>query len=350
VVGYFGGTVLLWDTAARPELPIFTGHTESLSSVSFSADDRTVLTSSPGDHTARLWDATSGQEVRQFHSPNDSSVNSAAFSPDGKYLLTGDGHGDKAAHTWDLRTGTMLQTFQHDGNVNQAVYSPDGQTVLTASLDKTARLWNAATGQLLHTLHGDMVYSVAYAPDGKTVLTGGRDMIGHLWDAQTGTEIRRFVGHTQSIEHILYSPDGQWVLTGSDDGTARLWDLQTGAQLGVFAAHGNHAAFSPDGTRILTSGGDQVARLWDITGAPTSPGWGRELRSLAGHTGGVEAVAFSHDGKLILTGSDDKTARLWHVDYHDTIRDLCRRLIRDLTEDERIEYNISDTTPTCPGP
>jgi WD40 repeat protein len=222
--------------------------------------------------------------------------------------------------------------------------------VLTASLDKTARLWNAATGQLLHTLHGDMVYSVAYAPDGKTVLTGGRDMIGHLWDAQTGTEIRRFVGHTQSIEHILYSPDGQWVLTGSDDGTARLWDLQTGAQLGVFAAHGNHAAFSPDGTRILTSGGDQVARLWDITGAPTSPGWGRELRSLAGHTGGVEAVAFSHDGKLILTGSDDKTARLWHVDYHDTIRDLCRRLIRDLTEDERIEYNISDTTPTCPGP
>ena len=119
---------------------------------------------------SRPYGAALGRDQRtrdaQFHGPNDSRVNSAAFSAGSEILASGHGRGDKRARTWDLGTGTVLQTFQHEANVIQAVYSPDGQTVLTASLDKTARLWNAATGQL-HTLQGDIVDSVAYAPDGK---------------------------------------------------------------------------------------------------------------------------------------------------------------------------------------
>jgi WD40 repeat protein len=81
--------------------------------------------------------------------------------------------------------------------------------------------------------------------------------------------------------------------------------------------------------------------LWDVQ-------TGQELRRFAGHTAGVEDAVFSPDGKYILTGSDDKTARLWDVDYHTTMQYLCSRLLRDLTPDERAQYGITDTTPTCP--
>jgi WD40 repeat protein len=63
----------------------------------------------------------------------------------------------------------------------------------------------------------------------------------------------------------------------------------------------------------------------------------------------VDAVKFSPDGKYALTGSTDGTIRLWVVDYHKMVNDLCSRLLRDLTADERAEYNITDMTPTCPG-
>jgi WD40 repeat protein len=72
------------------------------------------------------------------------------------------------------------------------------------------------------------------------------------------------------------------------------------------------------------------------------------LRRFAGHTAGVEDAVFSPDGKYILTGSDDKTARLWDVDYHTTLQYLCSRLLRNFTPDERAQYGITDTTPTCP--
>ena len=51
---------------------------------------------------------------------------------------------------------------------------------------------------------------------------------------------------------------------------------------------------------------------------------------------------------MIATVSDDGTARLWDVDYHDTIRYLCSRLLRDFTDDERAQYGITDKEPTCP--
>jgi WD40 repeat protein len=63
----------------------------------------------------------------------------------------------------------------------------------------------------------------------------------------------------------------------------------------------------------------------------------------------VWGAPFSPDGKTIVTGSADGTVRLWYADLNDTIDDLCRRLPRDLTEEEREQYGITGGEPTCPN-
>ena len=354
------GTVLLWDLAGHADPPILGGEVPAAPgrvwSASFSADDRTVLTSNDSEGKAQLWDATTGRPLQPlFFGANNSTVNYAAFSPDGKYVLLADGRPDAHAHLFDITTGTEVRSFLNpSGILFEAVFSPDGRQVLTAGFDSRylARLWDTATARpvLTFTGHTSWLLSTAYAPDGQTVLTGSADGTARLWDVRTGQERQRFTANAGGIVAVAYTPDGKRVLTADDNG-ARLWDLQTGASLGIFANHQGEVkalAVAPDGNSVLSGNEDGVAYLWDIRGAPDAPNWGGELRRFTGHAAGVVSVAFSHDGKYLLTGSSDGTARIWHTDYHDTVRYLCGRLARDLTPAERAQYNIASPAPTCP--
>ena len=104
---------------------------------------------------------------------------------------------------------------------------PDGTHVLTASYDKTARLWDARTGALLHTLsgHTDRMNSAAFSPDGSRVVTASFDNTARLWDARTGAALATLSGHRAELFSALFSPDGNRVVTASDDKTAGIWQL-----------------------------------------------------------------------------------------------------------------------------
>ncbi len=236
------------------------------------------------------------------------AVNCVAFSPDGKTVLTGSD--DKTARLWNAATGKPIgPPLAHQDAVNCVAFSPDGKTVLTGGADKTARLWNSATGKPIGSplAHQGAVESVAFSPDGKTVLTGSDERTARLWDAATGKPIGSPLAHQDWVSAVAFSPGGKAVLTGSHDSTARLWDAATGEPIAPPLAHQSivwAVAFSPDGKTVLTGSDDKTARLWDAaTGKPIGP-------PLA-HQEVVWAVAFSPDGKTALTGSGDKTARLW---------------------------------------
>jgi tetratricopeptide (TPR) repeat protein len=153
-------------------------------------------------------------------------VVAVAFSPDGKTVLTGSG--DKTARLWDAATGQAIgQPLEHQGEVVAVAFSPDGRTLLTGSWDKTARVWEAAAQTLLAPplVHDGKVLAVAFSPDSRTVLTGSEDGTARLWDSRTGKPIGPPLLHRDEVRTVAFSPDGHTAVTGGDDNAARLWAI-----------------------------------------------------------------------------------------------------------------------------
>ena len=107
----------------------------------------------------------SGEEVRSF-AGRQTKVYSVAFSPDGRYFLSGDA--DQTLKLWDLAKGKQIRTFTgHNGLVDSIAFSPDGRQFLSGDRHGTIKLWDVTKGEEIQTFtrHKDAVLSVAFSPE-----------------------------------------------------------------------------------------------------------------------------------------------------------------------------------------
>jgi WD40 repeat protein len=166
--------------------------------------------------------------------------------------------------------------------------------VVTVGRDRTARVWDAATGQPLGQMrHGDSVSRATFSPDGRYVLTDCADGRLRLWDAANGTEVQR-VWQGGAAQHVAFSPDGAALMT-LEGKVVRLWDL-TGAEPAAPAAVARtdgHAWFSPDGKLVLRANGTSAQVSTVDKNQPVGPA--------QKHKYPVATAAFSADGKRIVT-------------------------------------------------
>ena len=264
---------------------------------------------------ARVWEVSTGKEIARL--THEGIVLAAAFSPNGKYVASGDG---KGTVVWEASTGKEVARMIHEDGVEAVAFSPDGKYVISASREQTVRVWEAATGKevsVVNYVDGVLyVYAVGFSPGGKYVVSGGCDQLAiedtclrgsaRVWDAETGKEIARMI-HDDRVNSVAFSPDGKYVVSvGCDEqkintacriSTARVWEAATGTE---------------------------VARIT--------------------HAKDVTSVAFSPDGKYIVSGSVDGEVTIREYRPEDLIADACSRVTRNLTVAEWKQY-VGDALP-----
>jgi WD40 repeat protein len=220
---------------------------------------------------------------------------------------------------WRSQLFRRRAMLPHDDWVWAVTYSPDGKWCATASKDKTARLWDTATGEPVSPPlnHKYPVWTVAFSPDGTELWTGsgdGQTGAGEVrrWQVPTGKSLHQwnFAAEPDGrfITKLSFSKDGRTILVVSA-GAAHVCTLVPGKENNGPAScrvlqHPNGvitAALSPDGKTALTGGADGTARLWDTaTGEPV--GQALDHRPKDGVCQ-IVAAAFSPDGELVLTGT-----------------------------------------------
>jgi WD40 repeat protein len=340
-------------------LQVFAGHADIAYTMEYSPDGKYLFTGGPGD-TARLWDAKTGQELRQFVYPAtgpNANIVWATFSPDSRNVVSHHINHDftSTARLWDVQTGDEVFRFDQPVYCRHSVFSPDGEQLIMGC-DGGVKIWNWRTGQLVRTLDlpvkkdriraissdgqyalafnlweehntmrlwklGDTITklsefpispnvtnfsftSMAVSPDFHYALVGDLDGTTHLMDTATSKELRTFKAKN-TVLSVDFSPDGNTVLVSSQDQTVRLYDRETGLELHDISLTDMAwtATFSPDGNHVLTGSDKGPVRVLDVKRHPHLP-------VFTGHTGVVIAAAFSPDGKSLATGSTDGL-RLW---------------------------------------
>ncbi len=315
VSGSADKTIKLWQVNTGQCLETLRGHDDEVRSVAFSPDGQLVASSS-NEQEIKIWSTQIRQCLKTLVG-YQSTVTSIALCPDDQTLVAG--HGDGKVRLWSIHTGHCLQILQgHTDWVFAVAVSPDGHTIASGSWDKTIRLWNATTGDCFKIFRGHSapVISLAFSPDGQYLASGGgEDHAVKLWDLATGRCLKTFEGHTTWVDCLTFSPDGQTLAIGLD-AFVLLWEVNGEQHPKKLEGHrycATGAAFSPDG-QLLVSCGDYI-RLWNAR-------TGQALKTIAEHSGWVNAVIFNSNGQVLVSSSEDRTIRFWSFETEECFKIL----------------------------
>jgi RNA polymerase sigma factor (sigma-70 family) len=323
----------------------------------------------------RLWDTTTGKELRQFQLKGTANV---AGSPDGK-ILAGADESDGVIYLWEAATGKEIRRLKSSQSGFEGIlpvaFSSDGKKLVAGGHEP--RIWEVETGKLLHSVKDqqESVIDLASSADGNILAVNYCDLVAPKlfqvvpWKVLASLRPERPGGLLDGprLEHFVFSSDKKTLaVTTEASGWIYLLDVTDGMEVRRIHAHqigkdiqypfGEHRdhecitalVFSPDGKTLASAASDKAIRLWEVaTGkerhsfpadtytigslafAPDgkSLAWansagliriydlrtGKASNSHDGHLGVVTSVALSPDSKTLITGSTDASIRLWET-------------------------------------
>jgi WD40 repeat protein len=261
-----------------------------------------------------LWTPVRGQ-ARVYPLALPGGITAAAFSPDGRLLVTGS-DGDRL-RIWDAATGTLLATSNmQQPMIGRILFSPDSTHVFTTGrsgglgqVAPPAYLWilnrfgsNVTLNVPISLQPDGEIVCAAFSPDGRTLATGTvrsyTDLWyqrgeARLWDVATGEPIDRPLQHPSAVDGVAFSPDGRTLLTVAD--TVRLWEMPHGQPYRLWST----AALVNAPKKQRFPG---IHRLGIGIRSPSllqraADKHGPELRRVSS----VEDLVISADGKTVLT-------------------------------------------------
>jgi WD40 repeat protein len=315
------GTIKLWDTDTGQVLASLTGHETAVLGVGFSSDGR-YLASGGGDRAIWVWDVASDARRMAFrgHTAEVSSVN---FGPDGCRLLSFSPP-QGMAKVWDLTRhpeyGTMGQT---QAEAEAMAFRPDGRHLLTATLGGRLQTWDAVAGVLVSERRVTMTDRLASPAVVAAFDSGGRFLAGraagnpgvlNVWEVGAEADPLSLSGHTKIPVALRFSRDGRFLASAAWGGAAasahevKIWDVAGGRAVAEWAGDGRvwDLDFSPDGRLLAAAGPGRSVTVVD---------W-RTREAVLDVAGDqwATAVAFSPDGKQLASAErDGAVVKVWDV-------------------------------------
>jgi WD40 repeat protein len=319
----------------------FAASAGEVSRVAFSPDGAHLVTASAGG--TQVWNARTGQ--RELLIPGGGS--GAAYSSDGETIITSGGPPQR----WNATTGRPVWSSTETDWFPSIAVSPSGDRVAAGREDGFVEVLDGSTGKVLDTFDAaaelvaiPTVQGLAFSPDGTLLATASWNHTAKIWDLATGGILHTFTGASR-MQSVEFSPDGTMLAAANWDGTARIWNVSTGALVRTFSGHVGvveDATFSPDGTRLATAGDDNTVRLWNVA-------TGIEILTLPGHTSAVTDVAFSPDGTELVSSGRDGTVREYVLPIDRLMTIAQQRLTRGFSPDECRRYLHVSACPRTPG-
>jgi len=269
------------------------------------------------------------------------NVNSVAFSPDSKYMLSGDEKGNLIL--WDISSAQKIHSLQTSENITSVNFSPaEKDLALYTTYGGDVTIIKASTREILKTLNKNgNVYYAEFSPDGKQLaiaytreptekeetkgirlnfivdlhetskfektktlrLSKPHDPDGELFGSNF------FETYRYNSFSCAFSSNSLYLASGSMGKNIAIYsfDLKTFAP--TYKGHSSRVmfvAFSPDGNYLASASKDETAKIWNVSS-------GGSIVTLKGHTGNVNSVAFSPDSRYLATASNDETIKIWDV-------------------------------------
>jgi WD40 repeat protein len=304
---YTGSPTRIWDAETGKELLRLEEDSTSSLSLAFSADSKLLISGEP--FRVRLWDLKA-RKVRRTFSTFQNWVRGVALSPDGKLLAAGSNYPNSGLlRVWEVDSGKEL--LSRDGPyVNSVAFTPDGKTLVSAGMGISAwevGAWKQRQPQFAPS--SQISPAVAISPDGRTLAGGMWSGAIQLWDLETGKKIPCERGHLLSVSALEVTPDGKALASWGQDQTLNLWDLATGKEMvrrgkansAVLNWHEYEVGISKDGRLLATLDMPYCFRLTELR-------TGKDLGRLNHEGKVVYRVALAPDGKSLASVTDDS---LW---------------------------------------